>query len=152
MPMCDVEDVVAVVLAVLAAPEEVASDTFNVAAAEFGTLREDFQSVLDAAGHGRRVVSLPAAPAYGALWLLDRAGLSPVYGRLLSKLRADSYVSIDRARDRLGFRPRYSNRDTILRSFRWWRAEAAAGRLNPNGTTSRDPWRQGALSLAKAVF
>ena len=43
-------------------------------AAEFGTLREDFQAVLDAAGHGKRVVSLPARPALAGL---PAAGADP---------------------------------------------------------------------------
>ncbi|MGB2570626.1 NAD-dependent epimerase/dehydratase family protein [Micromonospora citrea] len=149
--MFAIEDLVDAVLTVLHAPDEVADDTYNLGAAEFGTLREDFQAVLDAAGHGRRVVGLPAAPALAALRGLERSGLSPVYGRLLHKLRADSYVSIDKARRRLGFAPRLSNRDAILATYRWWRANrgtASAG----GGRTSREPWRQGALSLAKIFF
>ncbi|WP_344955974.1 NAD-dependent epimerase/dehydratase family protein [Actinomadura miaoliensis] len=151
--MFALEDLVDVVTTTLGAPDDVANDTYNVGAAEFGTIREDFQAVLDAAGHGRRVVPLPAGPAYAALSLLERTRLSPVYGRLLRKLRSDSYVSIERARTRLGFRPRYSNQDAILRTFSWWRAERAAGRLaRTTGTTSREPWRQGVLSLAKVMF
>jgi nucleoside-diphosphate-sugar epimerase len=151
--MFALEDLVDVVVTALHAPDRVANDTYNVGAAEFGTLREDFQTVLDAAGHNRRVVSLPAGPAYAALSLLERTRLSPVYGRLLSKLRADSYVSIDRARIGLGFQPRYSNKDAILRTYDWWRAERTAGRLSAGaGNTSRDPWRQGVLSLAKVLF
>ncbi|XRQ09014.1 NAD-dependent epimerase/dehydratase family protein [Actinomadura welshii] len=151
--MFALEDLVDVVTTTLQAPDDVANDTYNVGAAEFGTLREDFQSVLDAAGHGRRVVSLPARPTYMALSLLERTKLSPVYGRLLSKLRSDSYVSIEHARNRLQFQPRYSNQDAILRTFQWWRTERAAGRLaTATGATSREPWRQGVLSLGKAFF
>ena len=149
--MFAVEDLVDAVLTVLAAPEDVAGDTYNLGAAEFGTLREDFQAVLDAAGHGRRVVGLPAAPTLAALRALERSGLSPVYGRLLYKLRADSYVSIDKARDRLGFTPRLANRDAILATYRWWRANRGATATGA-GRTSREPWRQGALSLAKIFF
>ncbi|MCX4473212.1 NAD-dependent epimerase/dehydratase family protein [Micromonospora sp. NBC_01655] len=149
--MFAVEDLVDAVLIVLTAPDDVAGDTYNLGAAEFGTLREDFQAVLDAAGRGGRVVGLPAGPALAALAALERSGLSPVYGRLLHKLRADSYVSIDKARERLGFKPRFANRDAILGTYRWWRenrhATAAGG-----GRTSREPWRQGALSLAKIFF
>ena len=103
------------------------------------------------AGHGKRVVHLPARPALAGLRLLERARLSPVYGRLLSKLLADSYVSIDKAERRLGFQPRLSNRDAILRTYAWWRGQRG-GRPTGGGRTSRDPWRQGALALAKAFF
>ena len=149
--MLAVEDLLDAIVAVLRAPGEVASDCYNGAAAEFGTIREDFQAVLDAAGFGRRVVSLPARPAVAVLRLLDRGGLSPVYGRLLTKLLADSYVSIDKIRTRLGFEPTFSNQDAILRAYAWWR-DQRRGAARVTGRTSRDPWRQGALSVAKVFF
>lgn len=149
--MCAVEDLVDCVVTVLTAPAAVASDSFNVAADRFGTLREDFQAVLDAAGHGRRVVSIPAGPAVLALRLLQQARLSPVYGRLVRKLLANSYVSIEKARTRLGFQPRYSNQDALLRTYRWWREQRSPGGAG-TGRTSRDPWRQGVLRAAKVFF
>lgn len=151
--MLDMDDLIDAVIAAMHVPARLADGAFNLGAAEFTTLREDFQAVLDAAGHGRRVVALPARPTMLALQALDRTGLSPVYGRLLHKLLADSYVSIDRAREHLGFTPRYSNQDTILRTFAWWREQQARGGRRPaTGVTSRDAWRQGALALAKAAF
>ncbi|MGH2600580.1 MAG: NAD-dependent epimerase/dehydratase family protein [Dehalococcoidia bacterium] len=121
--MLDVSDLVHAVLAAMTLPDERVNDAFNVDTAEFTTLRDDFQAVLDAAGHGGRVVSLPIGPAIAVLRLLDAARLSPVYKRLIYKLRADSFVSIDRARERLGFQPRYSNRNSLLRTYEWWRSQ-----------------------------
>ncbi len=146
--MLAMDDLVDAIVLCLRAPDDIANDTYNLAAARFGTIREDFQAVLDAAGHGKRVVSLPARPALATLSMLQRSGLSPVYGRLLHKLMAHSYVSIDKAVARLGFAPRLSNRDAILRTFEWWQAQPPA----PKGRTSRDAWSQGALSLAKVFF
>ncbi|GIG87002.1 NAD-dependent epimerase/dehydratase family protein [Plantactinospora endophytica] len=150
--MFAVDDLVDAVMTVLTAPDELANDTYNLAAERFRTLREDFQAVLDAAGHGRRVVGVPARPALFTLELLERSRLSPVYGRLLHKLRHDSYVSIDKAVERLGFAPKLSNEDAILRTYEWWRAERHRARPGRGGRTSRDPWRQGVLSLAKIFF
>lgn len=151
--MLHVADLVDAVVTVLRAPAAVANDTYNIGAARFGTLREDFQAVLDAAGHGRRVVSLPARPTRAALGLLERSGLSPVYGRLLHKLMDDSYVDIDRARRRLDFTPRHSNQDAVLETFRWWQAHRTGGAApTSSGRTSRDPWRQGVLAAAKVFF
>jgi dTDP-D-glucose 4,6-dehydratase len=88
-----------------------------------------------------------------ALDTLSRLRLSPVYGRLVHKLRADSYVSIDKAREVLGWKPRLSNQDAILGTYRWWRENRAAGAAPRSaGRTSREPWKQGALGLAKAFF
>ncbi|MBT8224003.1 MAG: NAD-dependent epimerase/dehydratase family protein [Dactylosporangium sp.] len=150
--MLDLTDLLSAIEVVLDAPAERANDAFNVAAAEFATLREDFQAVLDAAGHGKRVVSVPARPAVAMLRGLGRLGLSPVYDRLIHKLLDDSFVSIERVRDRLGFVPEHSNRDAILRTYEWWRASRRQQPARSGGRTSRDPWRQGALAAAKVFF
>lgn len=153
--MLHIDDLVRAVVTALDAPDDAANDTYNIAAAEFSTLREDFQAVLDEAGHGRRVRHLPAAPAIAALTLLEKTGLSPVYGRLLQKLRADSYVSIEKARTGLNFTPRHSNTDAILHTFRWWRGQQQTQQNalpHKGGRTSRDPWRQGVLAAAKVFF
>nr|MDT0656506.1 NAD-dependent epimerase/dehydratase family protein [Micromonospora sp. DSM 115978] len=150
--MFAVEDLVDAVLLALTAPADVAGDTYNLGAARFGTLREDFQAVLDAAGHGRRVIGLPARPALAALRALEATRLSPVYGRLLHKLLADSHVSVDKAARRLGFRPKLSNQEAILATYRWWRSNRDAAATTASGRTSREPWRQGALTLAKIFF
>jgi nucleoside-diphosphate-sugar epimerase len=155
--MCAIDDLLDAVGAVLAADAGTANDTFNIAAERFGTLREDFQAVLDAAGHGKRVVSIPARPAVTVLQLLQRARLSPVYGRLLHKLLADSYVSIAKAQRQLGFAPRFSNQDALRQAFGWFREQRAAGAAaggpgGPAGRTSRDPWRQGVLAAVRVFF
>jgi dTDP-D-glucose 4,6-dehydratase len=62
----------------------------------------------------------------------------------------DSFVSIDRAKTRLGWRPRFSNKDALVRNYRWYLANA--DRLGGAGVTHRVPWKQGALALAKLVF
>ncbi|MFH8723894.1 NAD-dependent epimerase/dehydratase family protein [Streptomyces termitum] len=151
--MFAVDDLIDAVVTVIHAEDDVANDTYNLAAAEFGTIREDFQAVLDAAGHGKRVVGLPARPALALLSLLQKAKLSPVYGRLLHKLMDDSYVSIDKAKARLGFTPRLSNAEAVLHTYAWWRTvrhdTPAAG---ATGRTSKDPWKQGLLSTAKIFF
>jgi hypothetical protein len=60
-------------------------------------------------------------------------------------------VSIEKARDRLGFSPRYSNQEALLRTFQWWREQRPHQRAGA-GRTSREPWRQGALRAAKVFF
>ena len=150
--MFSIDDLVDAVVSALWLPAEVAGGTVNLGATEFGTLREDFQAVLDAAGHGGRVVSLPVWPTLPALRLLERTGMSPVYGRLLSKLLGDSYVSTELARQRLGFAPRHSNQDAILRTYAWWQAHRPGPGGTGTGRTSREPWKQKALAPARFLF
>jgi 2-alkyl-3-oxoalkanoate reductase len=147
--MLALDDLLDGVQLALGAGPDAANDTYNLAATEFGTLREDFQAVLDAAGHGRRIIGVPAAPALLVLDVLRRLRLSPVYGRLLHKLRNDSYVSTRKAADRLGFRPRLSNQDAIVATYRWWQENRPTSAA---GATSTAPWKQGVLSLARHAF
>ncbi|MFC3117496.1 NAD-dependent epimerase/dehydratase family protein [Jhaorihella thermophila] len=118
--LLDVEDLSQAVLLAATADEAVANDTFNVGAARFGTLRESFQAVLDRAGHGKRVIGLPEAPAIWTLRVLEALHLSPLYKWVYETAGTDSYVSIDKITQRLGFAPKYSNEDALIRNYDWY--------------------------------
>jgi nucleoside-diphosphate-sugar epimerase len=148
--LLDVEDLCSAVVLAGTAPADRANDTFNLGAATFTTLREDFQAVLDEAGHGRHLRSLPVRPAIAILRLLERLKLSPLYPWIYETIVEDSFVSIDKAQRVLGWQPRYSNRDALVRNYRWYVANA--DRLAGSGVTHRVPWKQGALALAKLAF
>lgn len=149
--LLDVEDLCDVIWRCLVLDAARVDDVFNVGAAAFGTLRENFQAVLDRAGHGRRVVALPAAPAVALLRALEALHLSPLYRWIYESAGHDSVVAIDRLRERLGFTPRYSNRDALLRNYDWYVAHRDACRAR-RGVSHRVAWRRGALALAKWVF
>jgi nucleoside-diphosphate-sugar epimerase len=148
--LLDVEDLCDAIRLAATAPADRANDTFNIGAAEFTTLAQDFQAVLDVAGHGRRIRPFPVAPVLWAFRLLERVKLSPLYPWIYETMTEDSFVSIDRARERLGWQPRYSNRDALVRNYDWYCAHAAS--LGTSGVTHRVPWKQGALALAKLAF
>lgn len=124
------------------------NDVFNIGAKEFTTLKEDYQAVLDHAGFGRRIVSWPAAPAIWTLRFLEKLNLSPLYRWVYETVTEDSFVSIDKAERVLGFRPRYSNKQALVRNYRWYLAhvDEFSGK---SGVSHRVPWKQGALRLAK---
>jgi nucleoside-diphosphate-sugar epimerase len=128
-----------------------ANATYNVGAARFGTMRESFQSVLDRAGHGKHVIGFPAAPAIWTLRALEAVHLSPLYKWIYETAAKDSFVSIDRLTDDLGFTPRYSNTEALVRNYEWYvenRDRIAA----QSGVTHRVPWKRGALGLLKLVI
>ena len=75
----DVEDLCEAIYLTLTIDAEKANDTFNIGAKEFGTVKEDFQAVLDHAGHDKRIIPLPAAPMIWTLRILERFNLSPLY-------------------------------------------------------------------------
>ncbi|MFY9550762.1 MAG: NAD(P)-dependent oxidoreductase [Thermoanaerobaculia bacterium] len=146
-----VEDVCAAVESCMTRPPAAVNDTFNLGAKTFGTLRSDFQAVLDEAGFGKRIVSLPAGPAVAALRALEALGVSPLYRWVYESFGKDSYVSIDRAADRLGFRPAHGNVAALLSNFRWYRDHRAQF-SSKTGISHRTPWKQGALRLVRRFF
>ncbi len=149
--LLDVEDLCEAIHLTLALPEIRVNDTFNVGAAEFTTMKEDYQAVLDYAGHGKKVVGFPATPAIWGLRVLDRLKLSPLYKWVYETASKDSFVSIEKARRELGFKPKYSNKDALLRNFRWY-IENRAQFENASGVSHRVPWKQGAIGLLKRFF
>ena len=149
--LLDVEDLCEAIYLTLTLPEERVNDTFSIGAAEFTTMKEDYQAVLDHAGYGKKVLGFPAAPAIWGLRVLDRLGLSPLYKWVYETASKDSFVSLEKAERELGFRPKYSNKDALLRNFRWY-IENRAQFENASGVSHRVPWGQGAIGLLKKVF
>lgn len=149
--LLDVEDLCDAIYLCCTLADDAVNDTFNVGAAEFATLGEDYQAVLDYAGFGKRVTPLPAEPAIWLLRTLEALNLSPLYKWVYETAAKDSYVSIERAEAKLGFAPKYSNKDALLRNYQWYLDNQNAIR-NASGVSHRVPWSQGILRLAKQFF
>jgi nucleoside-diphosphate-sugar epimerase len=149
--LLDVEDLCDAIALCLTLPEERVNDTFNIGAKEFTTMKGDYQAVLDHAGHGKKVVGFPAAPAIWGLRVLDRLNLSPLYKWVYETASKDSFVSIDKAERELGFAPKYSNKEALLRNFRWY-IENREKFERSSGVSHRVPWKQGAIGLLKRFF
>ena len=149
--LLDVADLCEVIELCLRRDPAQVDDTFNVGAREFGTMRENFQAVLDRAGHGRKVVALPAGPAVFALRLLRAAGVSPLYEWIYETAGLESFVSIERLETKLGYVPKRSNRAALAANYDWYVAhrDELRGQV---GTTHRVPWKKGFLRWAKRLF
>jgi nucleoside-diphosphate-sugar epimerase len=149
--LLDVEDLCEATWLVATGDAETVNDTFNIGAAEFGTMKEDFQAVLDEAGFGRKIRPLPAGPIIATLKVLEALRLSPLYKWVYETAGKESFVSIDKAQRELGFAPTYSNRDALVRNYRWY-LDHLDDFSKASGVSHRVPWKQGILALAKKVF
>jgi nucleoside-diphosphate-sugar epimerase len=150
--LLDVEDLCEAIYRCLTLERKRVDTVFNIGAVEFGTLREDFQAVLDAAGAGKRIVGVPRWLAVPVLKTLEFLRLSPIYGWIYATAGKDSAVSVDRARRLLGFDPRFSNRQALLRNFAWYLGNRERIGREGRGLTHRQPWRHGILSVARRLF
>jgi nucleoside-diphosphate-sugar epimerase len=149
--LLDVEDLCQAIYQCMTLDTEHVQDTFNIGAAEFTTMLQDYQAVLDAAGFGKRIIPFPAGPVVLALKVLEALRLSPLYPWIYETASKDSFVSIEKAQDRLGFRPRYSNQAALLRNYRWY-LDHKDTLQGESGVTHRLPWKQKALGWLKMFF
>jgi len=149
--LLDVEDLCDAIYLTCTLDPATVNDTFNIGAKAFGTFREDLQAVLDHAGHGKRIVGLPAGPAIFILRVLEALHLSPLYKWVYETAATESFVSVEKAERVLGFEPRFSNRDALIRNFEWYLAHQDDFR-GASGVSHRVPWKQGILKLAKWFF
>ncbi len=150
--LLDVEDLCQAILACMTLEEGKVNETFNIGAAEFTTMREDYQVVLDDAGFGKRIIPFPVTPVVAALKVLEVLKLSPLYPWIYETASKDSFVSIEKAQRMLDYQPRYSNKDALLRNYRWYLANKDTFVESEGGVTHRVPWKQKALKLAKVFF
>jgi nucleoside-diphosphate-sugar epimerase len=149
--LLDVEDLCEAIYRCLTLDGDAVNDTFNIGAGVFTSMREDYQSVLDHAGFGKRIIPLPAAPAIAVLKILEWLKLSPLYKWVYETASRDSFVAIEKAERKLGFTPKYSNKEALIRNFRWY-LENIDTIQRQAGISHRVPWKQGILRLAKLFF
>ena len=85
------------------------------------------------------------------LRMLELLRLSPLYKWIYETVGKESFVSIEKAMGVLGFQPKHSNVDALLRNYRWYLQHKDELKKRA-GVTHRTPWAQGALRLVKAFF
>ncbi len=149
--LLDVEDLCESIYLCISLDEKIVNDTFNIGAKEFTTMKEDYQAVLDYAGFNKKIVGLPETPIIYTLRFLEALKLSPLYKWVYETASKDSFVSIEKAEKVLGYKPKYSNKDALIRNFKWY-LENLESFKNQSGISHRVPWKQGILKIAKIFF
>ena len=149
--LMDVEDLCDAIWNAMTYPDEKINTEFNIGAKEFTTMKEDYQAVLDRAGHGKKIRALPVKPVIAILRILEKLHLSPLYPWVYETASTDSFVSIEKAERLLDYRPRYSNKDALVRNYEWYIAHLDEFK-GKTGVSHRVPWKQGLLALAKIFF
>lgn len=147
----DVEDLCDAIYNTTILDENTVNDTFNIGAKDFSTMKNDYQAVLDYAGFGKKIICFPEKPMILALRALEFMHLSPLYKWVYETAGKESFVSIDKACKTLNFNPKYSNKDALLRNYKWY-LENLSSFKHTSGVSHRVPWSQGILKLAKLFF
>ena len=124
--------------------------TYNIGTTRFGTMRETLQALVDHAGTGSRVRSLPAGPAIAAMRTLAGAGQAPfapyhwlLYGESL-------WFDTTKARTELGWEPQASNAEMVVESYEWFLAHRRTLE-QAGGSHHQSPARLGLLRVLKRL-
>lgn len=149
--LLDVEDLCEAIYLTATLDEKLVNDTFNIGAKQFTTMREDYQVVLDYAGHNKKIVGLAEMPIIVTLKLLEKLKISPLYKWVYETASKDSFVSIEKAEKIIGYNPKFSNKDALIRNYKWY-VENLESFKNQAGISHRVPWSQGILKIAKIFF
>ena len=149
--LMDVDDLDHAIWHAMTYPKEVVATAFNIGAKDFTTMKEDYQAVLDRAGHGKKIRGMPVAPLVFILRILEKLHLSPLYPWVYETASTDSFVSIEKAEKLLDYKPQYSNKQALVRNYDWYVAHLAEF-SGKSGVSHRVPWKQGLLAVAKWFF
>jgi nucleoside-diphosphate-sugar epimerase len=114
-------------------------------------MKQDYQELLNHAGFGKKVIGTPAKPLIATLRIFEKLGISPLYKWVYETADKDSFVSIEKAKKILEWRPKYSNVDALVENYDWYLKNYKQYE-GKTGVTHRTPWKQGILSIIRAFF
>ena len=121
--MSDVEDFCS---AALGAIEKSANDDYNVGAQAFGTVKEDLQALIDHAGTKAKPTPVPTLAIRAVLEPLDAVGRSPFNVWHWKSAPKPFYFDLTKTKADLGWEPRYSNAQALIRAYRHYLARPEA--------------------------
>lgn len=123
---------------------------YNVGATEFDTMRHTLQALVDHAGTGSRVRSLPKAPARAAMRAAATLGVAPFVPYHWLLYSESLWFDTTRAQTELGWQPRHSNASAVIESYKWFLAnrDRLAG---THGSHHQSPVKLGLLKVLKKL-
>ncbi len=138
--------------ACMLAADRPGSTEYNIGAAMFGTMLESLRGLAHHAGTGSKIVSIPMRPAEALTRLAGRLGASPLgpyhalmYGRSL-------WFDIAKAREELGYAPKYGNVEMLCQSYDWYVAHRDEIVARRGGSPHSMAVKQGVLRIAPRLL
>lgn len=114
-------------------------EIFNAGAAKFGTWKQDLGALIKHAKSKSKIVGFPVLPSQIALGILESLNLSPIVAWHYKTLPINSYVSIEKAKKHLNFKPKKGNQDILIESYDWYKKNRS-NFIGKAGTGHRVVW------------
>ncbi|EKE14563.1 MAG: NAD-dependent epimerase/dehydratase, partial [uncultured bacterium] len=128
------------------------NDVFNIGAEKFETVKKDLQKLFNYAHSGSKILQTPAFLLKKFLWLFEKLKLSPLYQWVYDTADCDSYVSIDKIKKTLNWRPKYSNSQALIKAYQWYLDNYEEIKSRASGITHTAGWKQGILGIFKKIL
>lgn len=146
-------DVMDVVMALEKASYLSGFDIYNIGADQVITLREIYQKIIDFARSTSKIITLPKAPLFILLSILDKLHISPLGIYQYTMLGRSLYMDTKKIKRKLGWEPKKTNIDTFLENYKWYKenkgkfTEIGLGNISDN----RSLPKMGILKLVKML-
>ena len=148
--LLDVEDFSQAIYLCMIKPKSKVNTLFNIGSKNFTTMREDFGEILNYVGSKKKIVPLPTELILPLLRVFELLNISPLYNWMCQIASKDVYVSIDKAERVLGFKPKYSSKQALVRNYQWYVDNLNS--FKSQGVSHRVPWNQGILKIVSWLF
>ncbi len=122
---------------------------YNIGAETFGSMRQTLEALTAYAGTGSRVKSLPMGPAVWGMKLMSTLHLGPLAPYHYLMYGRDMYFDLTRARQELGWQPRWSNIEMFKQSYDWFLAHRHEITADGSVSAHRSAVKLGLLRLLK---
>lgn len=147
--LLDVDDLVSAVYLLCLKNKKSYSGAFNIGAEKFGTVRSDLGELFRLARSGSKIFPTIAWPIKKTLWFFEQLCISPLYQWVYDTADKDSFVSIEKLKRTLDWKPRYSNSQALIKSYSWYLKNYKKIKSKKAGLTHTVGWKQGVLALFK---
>ncbi len=120
---------------------------YNCGAKEFGSMKEILQDLCNYAKTGSKVKSVPMWPAVMGMKISSALGISPLGAYHALMYGKSMYFSHEKVEKELNWTPKYSNKDMMIESYKWYVENRNAVLKNKEGSHHKKGVKQGILSV-----
>ncbi len=125
------------------------SARYNVGSDHVGSLREIYQHVIDQAGTGARVASLPEAPTLAAMRVASALKVSPLGPYHWRMIAEDFTFDTSRIKADLDWRPSLTNEEMLTKAYKSYERDFEEIHRRTKVSAHRQPAKMGAIRLLK---
>lgn len=149
--LLDVDDLVEAIYLFCLKNKKSYADVFNIGAQKFSTVKNDLEALFVFAKSCSKIFPTPALIVKKALWFFEKIRVSPLYQWVYDTADKDSFVSIEKIKKTLNWKPKYSNSQALIKSYRWYLKNYIEIKSRTSGITHTVGWKQGILRLFKYI-